>query len=203
MPTGYTAKIAAGQTFENFVLSCARAFGACMHQRDDASTDLPRIPDDESTYHQERLAEAELLHASLESMTTEQRIADGELLRAAELESIQKRFNDKIELRDKYHAMLRRVESWSPPSATHHGLKDFMIKQIIDSVEFDCDTNYDLKALMEASAKKPLDFFNAAVAKAQWDIDYHRENADKQTNRAKENADWILQLYASIGVEYK
>jgi hypothetical protein len=35
MPTGYTDKIKDGISFEEFVLSCARQFGACISMRDD------------------------------------------------------------------------------------------------------------------------------------------------------------------------
>ena len=51
MPTGYTAKIADGQTFEEFILSCARAFGALVEMRDEPA-DAP-IPEEfkPSAYH--------------------------------------------------------------------------------------------------------------------------------------------------------
>jgi hypothetical protein len=43
MPTGYTAPIADGMTFEQFALGCARAFGALVTMRDEPS-DAP-IPE--------------------------------------------------------------------------------------------------------------------------------------------------------------
>jgi len=43
MPTGYTAKLCEGeQSFGEFALGCARAFGACVMQREDSMDDLPK-----------------------------------------------------------------------------------------------------------------------------------------------------------------
>ena len=45
MPTGYTTDIYNGKdvTFKDFALKCARAFGACIHQREDNIDDLPKL----------------------------------------------------------------------------------------------------------------------------------------------------------------
>ena len=43
MPTGYTAGILEGETFEQYALQCAKAFGALVMMRDEPS-DAP-IPD--------------------------------------------------------------------------------------------------------------------------------------------------------------
>ena len=41
MPSGYTSRSCEGeQPFEKFVLQCARAFGACVMQRDAHQSDL-------------------------------------------------------------------------------------------------------------------------------------------------------------------
>ena len=57
MPTGYTAAIADGVTFEQFALNCARAFGALIDMRDEPS-DAP-IPErfEPSNYHEKKIAE--------------------------------------------------------------------------------------------------------------------------------------------------
>ncbi len=58
MPTGYTADIAKGITFQQYAWSCARAFGALVMMRDEPS-DAP-IPEafTPSDYHVKALAEA-------------------------------------------------------------------------------------------------------------------------------------------------
>jgi hypothetical protein len=45
MPTGYTAPVQSGEIveLEDFILLCARAFGACVMQRDEPMKSLPKI----------------------------------------------------------------------------------------------------------------------------------------------------------------
>lgn len=45
MPSCYTSDIADGKdvSFNDFVLKCARAFGACIEQRDDNANDKPKL----------------------------------------------------------------------------------------------------------------------------------------------------------------
>ena len=63
MPTGYTAKIANGISFQEFAMDCARGMGACIDLRDEPEGG-DKIPDafPPSDYHlkAERAAQAEL-----------------------------------------------------------------------------------------------------------------------------------------------
>ena len=56
MPSGYTSDIYNGKevTFKDFALGCARAFGACVMQRDDPADEKPKIMPEES-YHARRV----------------------------------------------------------------------------------------------------------------------------------------------------
>ena len=56
MPSGYTENIYYGKevAFKDFALGCARAFGACVMQRDDPADEKPKIMPEES-YHTEEL----------------------------------------------------------------------------------------------------------------------------------------------------
>ena len=60
MPTGYTEDIYNGKdvTFKDFALKCARAFGACVHQRDDDANDPPKLREPNTGYYEERLKKA-------------------------------------------------------------------------------------------------------------------------------------------------
>ena len=72
MPTGYTAWIEEGATFEEFILGCARAFGACISMRDEPLS--KQIPEQfkESSYDKEKVQEYIELLKKYESMTIEQ-----------------------------------------------------------------------------------------------------------------------------------
>lgn len=203
MPTGYTANIAEGQEFADFVLGCARAFGACVHQRDDSMSDKPRKRGDESSYHVKKLEEAHVELNRLKEMTPKERDELGAKAQQEEIDACQRRFNEKVILRAKYDDMLAKVAGWRPPSPDHENLKKFMIDQINDSIGWDCNTKYDLDELTKATSAKPRDFYNKAVGQAEWDIKYHSEQAAKEKERNSDADRWIEQLYTSLGVEYQ
>lgn len=45
-------------------------------------------------------------------------------------------------LRERYEKMLSKVRTWVPPTEEHNGIKSFMEKQLLDSIEEDCDDLY-------------------------------------------------------------
>ena len=61
MSTGYTCQVADGEItdFKQFLLQCSRAFGACIQQRDDPHSDLPKRME-VSNYHKDELKKAKL-----------------------------------------------------------------------------------------------------------------------------------------------
>ena len=78
MPTGYTAKLMEnGQSFQEFVMFCARAMGVCVMMRDD-SLDKP-IPEkfEPSDYELKEMAKARTELDRLLSMTKKQAKAYG------------------------------------------------------------------------------------------------------------------------------
>lgn len=80
MPTGYTAKLHNGeeQTFPEFVMSCARAFGALITMRDDPAD--AEIPDEfkPSDYHVRELEKARERLSEVEGWTFDQVSSGGQ-----------------------------------------------------------------------------------------------------------------------------
>lgn len=143
MPTGYTDDIKDGISFSTFALNCARAFGATITLRDESGGG-EKIPDqfEPSDYHSKALenAEAELLalHKMTPEACQEQCDVDYAADEAFRLDRLQ-RNKDQI---DSYRSMLEQVKAWTPPSADHVGMKDFMIEQIESSIRFDDSSDY-------------------------------------------------------------
>lgn len=77
MPTGYTAGVADGKVtdFRTFALQCARQFGACIMQRDEATSVLPRHREP-SVLYEKMLRDAQARLAFLNTLTVAQ--AQGE-----------------------------------------------------------------------------------------------------------------------------
>ena len=75
MPTGYTAAIKDGISFNEYALSCARAFGALIMMRDEPA-DAP-IPDEfkPSDYHFKKIEEAKAELARLRAMSPDEAVS--------------------------------------------------------------------------------------------------------------------------------
>lgn len=135
MPTGYTAKITEGQTFEEFVLQSARAMGALIMMRDDPA-DAP-IPDEfkPSNHHIEGLQRAKERLAVLDAMSPKEAKAAADAAFEKQSKEVAERLARVREERAAYDAMLARVREWNPPTPDHVGFKDFMIEQIESSIK--------------------------------------------------------------------
>jgi hypothetical protein len=196
MPTGYTAKLMeSGQSFQEFAMLCARAFGACVEMRDEPF-DAP-IPEkfEASEYSVKGLAEAQAEHARLLAMDTDQRIAFGIGQRSQSIASAT-RYLEKAKLEN---ARLEEVEkqaaAWTPPTPEHAGLKKFMLQQISISKN---TIRYSEESLAEAENTAPVDYFSAAVKSQEWSIAHHSKSMREDVDRAKGRTEWVKQLRASL-----
>lgn len=202
MPTGYTSEIANDQTFEDYLLGCARAFGACIHQRDDAMRDKPKLRT-VSNWYEESILELEAELGAIKTMNRQQREEYGQELKEEYIKYAQEAFNEKVLLKNKYDAMLQKVLAWNPPTPDHVNLKQFMIDQINDSIKFDCDTNYTLEQLTKATNADPLKLVDEKAAGYEESIRYYEEQAIKDQERVDNANRWISALYDSLGIEYE
>ncbi|MEG5263283.1 hypothetical protein TRP66_03140 [Pseudomonas sp. JDS28PS106] len=196
MPTGYTHDIKDGISFKAFALNCARAFGACITLRDEPGGG-EKIPEEfqPSDYHFKALAEARSTLATLESMTSmecgfkaAEQHDQGERLRLDRLKEL-------ADLKQRYEEMLDCARLWSPPTADHAGLKEFMIKQISESIDWDCDTTYYSRPTERLSASEWLE---CAKSKAMKDIEYHKEHWAAELQRTADRNAWVNALRESL-----
>lgn len=200
MPTGYTHKIADDQSFEDFVLGCARAFGACIMQRDDPSSDKPKLQET-SNYHTEKLLESQAQLAEFLGMTQDEMLDYGEQCKEEDIYRINERIQKNNALREKYDAMLEKVDAWIPPSFEHEELKQFMINQIQQSIDFDCKNSYNYQNLNKAQNSTPMEYYQRMIDSIAWNIKHHSEESLKDTERTLGRNKWITDLYESLGVE--
>lgn len=193
MPTGYTSDVQTGKLtdFKTFALRCARAFGACIEQRD-APMDEPPKPREVSEYHDNETRKARRELERLSGMTTvdieKEAAAENEESRAANERS---RARSAAE-RERYETMLSAVTRWRPPTKEHEGLKRFMIEQLTDSIRFDCGDTYVAPEL------PPDEWHRKAIESAQRSLAYHESEAEKERVRVAESNAWIEALYRSL-----
>ena len=196
MPTGYTAAIKDGITFEQFTLNCARAFGALICMRDDPA-DAP-IPEqfEPSDYSAERLKEVMAAISALEAMTIVEKHAQAKKDYDDEWARIDKAIADKIDLLAKYTAMLYHVNAWIPPTPEHEELKEFMRKQIIQSTEFDCDIEYYRKSRPDLHSGQV--WADKRMESLQDSVKYHTKACTEEVKRTDERNAWVKVLRMSL-----
>ena len=196
MPTGYTAKLMdGGQTFQEFIMGCARAFGALVVMRDDPN-DAP-VPDkfEPSDYHAKHLIEFREKLARLKAMTADERLTFGNAEKDADVSRTEQWLAKDQAANERLTAMAEQVKAWRPPTPEHKGLKDFMLQQIGISAN---GIDYIRESLKSANAKPALAYYVAAVSEAQHGINYHTEENAKEVERAAGRSEWVRQLRLSI-----
>lgn len=195
MPTGYTARLCDGkQSFEDFVMSCARAFGALVTMRDDDAN--AAIPQEfkPSVYHRDAHEEAARKLAKFEAMTEAE--AD-QLAKEAYSQAIaewQKSRDDRAKRRDRLDSMRWDVKAWTPPTPEHQGLKSFMLEQLDTTIQFDCNGDGYPKPRLLSGADFKLDGVEKAIA----DVAYHRAEYAKEVERCAGRTEWVRALRESL-----
>jgi len=194
MPTGYTSKLHDGpQPFEDFVMMCARAMGACVTMREQSlSTPIPE-EFEPSDYYARRVEEALAGLAEAEAWSPDvaaAKAADDFERRRASREQINSR---SIAMRDRYQEMLTAVEAWTPPTSGHVGLKTFMVEQISESMKFDCGEMGPTDPCLSGPEFK-------AQRIAEMSAELHRaaEAHENELRRTRERNEWIRALRASL-----
>lgn len=201
MPTGLTYKISEQDdaSFEDFVWRCARHTGALIHMRDDRADAEPVLPK-KSEYYVEALVKANENLVKYKKMTLDEVVAefdqDFEELQKNSLESIQK----SNALRKRYETMLVKVKAWEVPSPDHQGLKDLMISQLNDSIEYDCNTSYyedqllTRKVSMETAAQWLID----QIRSAEHDVIYYTKKIEDEEANHERIKNFIEVLNQSV-----
>jgi hypothetical protein len=196
MTTGYTAKLVEkGQTFPEFIMTCAKAFGACIELRDE-SLDTP-IPKkfEKSSYHVDALNTAKKDLVNIKAKSKEERLALGRELKDKSIRAGENYIaKTKLE-NDRIYEMIGRVIKWEPPTADHIGLKKFMLEQLKTSLN---DLDYSTKDLAKKKAKRPIDFYNNYVKGLEWQVKYHTEQEEKEVSSNVGRNQWLIDLRTSI-----
>lgn len=194
MPTGYTADLE-GVTFPQFALRCARAFGALITLRDEAFDAL--IPDCIKPFKYHLIALQESIESLVDIDSWDKAEAELEwkanYARAVENREAQLKNSDGT--RKRYENMIACVEDWTPPTEDHQGLKDFMLKQLRESIKFDCLGENDFPM---PQAQSGQEYKHSRLCEALQDIEYHAKKYRKELTRSRERTEWIRNLRSSL-----
>lgn len=193
MPTGYTAAIADGITFQQYALNCARAFGALVTMRDDPA-DAP-IPEkfEASDHHTTALAESTAELARISGLSDSALRAEHAAALQIHADEHQRRVTECAELRAKYEAMLAQAKAYKAPTPDHERYAEFMVEQIAESISFDC------KVYERAAPPADPHLWRAQeCARLVKDIEYHQKGHREEIERTEKRNAWISALRASL-----
>lgn len=192
MATGYTHDIAKGISFEQFVMGCARAFGACISMKEDSQS--KEIPEkfEPSTWNVEKLVEANKRLSILIEMGIDK--ANQEALSAYQknYEIYQEGVKKRNDLKTKYEGMLKKVWTWVPPTPDHVGLLSFMTEQLESSIKFDCYATEPPEKIDGAL------WLERELESAKRDVTYHTKENKEEIERANGRTKWIKDLRESL-----
>lgn len=198
MPTGYTCKVQNGEidNAKDFLMLCARAFGATVEMRD-KSLDIP-IPEfkPSSTYLDWTNREKKELE-KYKSMTIEEAQKEIDKEFKENIDHDKEYVNKYNDTRRKYEKVLDEVKQWQPPTKDHINLKKYAIKQLEDSIEWDCSIDYleqDLKKEKPNAEKWLQDRIEGCIK----DIKRYEEDYANEVKRTEENNKWIRDLRESF-----
>jgi hypothetical protein len=195
MPSGYTVGVADGSITErnDFILKCARGMGACIMQRDDDPKLPPKLQDINQHHVTARIAaKTELVY--IRSMKIENAEIRAKRYNEEKAFDKQRHIDEVTSTRNRYNKMLDSIMGWIPPSKDHEEFKQFMIKQLLESIEWDCtpSTYYDFQPL---NGQEWLDMMIKALKQ---DIEYHKKYYAEEVERTTQRNKWITELYGSL-----
>ena len=203
MPTGYTAGILDGtiETFEQFAKTCMRAMGACAHLRDEPLSAPYKIrkPGD---YHSNEIKKAQQELSQLNN------ISDKDLIEKTrhELQESLNRYKtmkyERKKNRIKVIDMIKAVNAWNPPTSEHDGVKDFMLEQLKQTLEFDfsstwVDEEID-KSEMILAMLNGKQIREEKQKKLEADLVYHKRELADETKRCNDANKWVKDFLESI-----
>ena len=190
MPTGYTAHIENGCSFEEFVWECARAFVAWARDNDGP---LPKKIEPEA-YHVDQIAKIRRQIKRIQRMTPRQldAAATADEKRSREIDALSLRSKD--ETKAKYAAMLQKVREWQPPSPSLNNLKQMMIEQIDGSMASDC-------RVVDTTPARPISgraWKSIMLVQLKRELDYHRSQHEDEKRRMATTNHWLAVLRMSV-----
>lgn len=208
MPTGYTAGILDGKvkTFPEFAKLCMKAFGACVHMRDE-NMDAEYKPIIPSTYYKKELEQEEKKLKKIKSYSDYKIIRE----RTKQLEErkayAEKRILEITDNRNKLESFMKDAQTYIPPTTDHTGVKKFMIEQLQTTIDHDGSTEYYDKELIEIQNQlnniDVVKLRTELITQCEEEIDRCACHYQEEVERCNENNKWVTDFLNSINENNK
>ena len=184
-----------GQTFEEFVMQCARAFGPCISMRDDP-LDKP-IPDKlPESYYERAYREAKEELTKLDAMDSEARLKEGKRLQRWHINYSKKAAERSKAEDERLRQMQEEIKTWEPPTKDHKALQDFMLQQI--SISFNNNGAYHASELARYKSKSPMEFFEESYEMVKARVTRGESEAREAAKNRRNAEKWLRDLRRSV-----
>ena len=196
MPTSYTSDLHSGKkmTLAAYLMRCARASGKLDRIREYPIDAV--IPDRFETYsyYIEQLEKAEANVARIKQWDDTEANRQAKLFYDSKTDLYQGWLNEAAEIRKRYETMLAKVKAWTPPTPKHQKLKEIMIQQLEESIDFDCSTDHLTAPELSTGAV----FKEEALRAARQEVSRYTEWYEEDKKRVKELTEWVKALRQSL-----
>lgn len=186
MPSGHTAGFAKPEyTFQDFAKSCLRSF--CLECREGGEPSADNKP---SSYHKGCVDRAKKRLDELHAMTDEQYCSELDAMLAQRHKEWEVQMEARRTLRTRYEAALEKAKAWVPPTEKHREYKKFMVKQLEESIEWDC-TEYAPPPRTHASRQQ-------VMAELFESMERHTKSHEEECERVASRNQWTAQVLESL-----
>lgn len=194
MPTGYTSIIEDNETvsFRDYALRCARAFSACIHQRDESMDRPPRYREIGS-YYAKALARTRSSLDRVLSMTAAAAENQAALVHQEDLAGYHGAEQRRKKMIDRYNRIRSEVESWEPPTNDHVALKTFMLDQIDETIRVEYGSSLPMPKRLTGA-----EWREKCIENLRQSIEFYETKQDADQQRAQKANAWIDALLESL-----
>jgi len=195
MPTAYTEPVQLGKitNFKEYAMLCARSFGACVTMREN-SFNTPTLNElQPSNYHLEQIEQIQKDLENLKSLSDEECEQQALNMYNTQLNEYNNFVKENSLYKQRYENMLKKARRYKPPTKDHINYAEFLIKQLEDSMEWDCEINMGIPIKKDGQA-----WFNNRMKHLNRDLEYHLEKHKKEIERTNSRNEWIRKLKQSL-----
>jgi hypothetical protein len=170
--------------------------GATVMMRDQPLDQMPPERFDPHTeYYRERLATTKAEIERLRSLDAGQIEAEAEADYQQAVARVTESNAKSDDLRIRYQSMLDRVKAWAPPTDQHAGLRDFMLQQLTESLNFDC-------GLLDMP-ERSINWIGERLVDLTRDVVSMEHHLADEIRRTDERNKWLADLRTSVPMPVK
>ena len=192
----YTNKIKDGISFNEFVWTCARAFGVLIDMRDEPMSAKIHEKIEPNDYWFKVKKNTKIKLENLKNMSIEEASIKAKKYYEDIILYRRMKIKEKNNLNKKYNAMLRMVNKWVVPSDDHIDLKNFMIEQIEDSIKSDCSDIYLKDSVIKCQSGK--EWLEDSIVNTEKILKRSIKECLKEVKRTNKRNEWIRILKKSL-----